>query len=254
MPAAAALTAHRNLRLLGAFNFCNDFRVYAPIMVIYFQQVTGSYALAVALFSVAKIASSLFEVPTGTLSDLAGRKVTLLIGQAASVLSIALYALGQDFAVLGVGAVLEGFAFALFSGNNDALVYDTLKGEGAQSEFAHWQGRLSSMFQFALAASAAVAALALFFLPLRAMFVLSVLPQLAGLGLAAFIVEPARTADSVPTNIFAHLRAALAGFARDARLRRLSLAAMLGFALGEAKHMFHPAFFALFWPAWALGI
>jgi hypothetical protein len=29
---------------------------------------------------------------------------------------------------------------------------------------------------------------------------------------------------------------------------------MLGFALGEAKHMFHPAFFAQFWPAWALGV
>ncbi len=66
--------ARRNVRLLGGFNFCNDFRVYAPVMVIYFQQVTGSYALAVLLFSIAKIASSVFEVPTGTLSDLAGRK------------------------------------------------------------------------------------------------------------------------------------------------------------------------------------
>jgi MFS family permease len=247
-------TARRNVRLLSAFNFCSDFRVYAPVMVIYFQHVTGSYALAVLLFSIAKIATSVFEVPTGTLSDLAGRKLTLLLGQIASVFSIALYALDRDFAVLAGGAVLEGLAFALFSGNNDALLYDTLKGEGAAGDFAHWQGRVSAMFQIALAVSAAVATLALIWLPLRAMFVLSLVPQIVGLGFAVFFVEPPRGGRTIPTNIFAHLREAVAGFVRDVRLRELSLASMLGFGLGEAQHMFYPAFFALFWPPWALGI
>lgn len=246
--------ARRNVRLLSAVNFCSDFRVYAPVMVIYFQHVTGSYALAVLLFSIAKIATSVFEVPTGTLSDLAGRKRTLLLGQIASVFSITLYALGHDFTVLAGGAVLEGLAFALFSGNNDALLYDTLKGEGAAGDFPHWQGRVSSMFQIALAVSAAVATLALIWLPLRAMFVLSLVPQIVGLGFALFFVEPQRGGRTIPTNIFAHLREAVAGFVRDVRLRELSLAGMLGFGLGEAQHMFYPAFFALFWPPWALGI
>jgi MFS family permease len=245
--------ARRNITLLSGFNFCNDFRVYAPVMVIYFQHVTGSYALAVLLFSIAKIAATLFEVPTGTLSDMAGRKLTLLLGQAASVASIALYALGNDFAVLGGGAVLEGLAFSFFSGNNEAMLYDTLRGEGAEAQYAHWQGRVSSMFQLALAVSAVVAAVALVWLPLRAMFVLSLLPQIGGLGFAALLVEPARTG-AIPTNIFAHLREAVAGFVRDVRLRDLSVAAILGFGLGEAKHMFYPAFVALLWPAWALGV
>ncbi len=245
--------ARRNITLLSGFNFCNDFRVYAPVMVIYFQHVTGSYASAVLLFSIAKIAATLFEVPTGTLSDMAGRKLTLLLGQAASVASIALYALGQDFAVLAGGAVLEGLAFSFFSGNNEAMLYDTLRGEGAEGEYALWQGRVSSMFQLALAVSAVVAAVALFWLPLRAMFVLSLLPQIVGLGFAALLVEPARTG-AIPTNIFSHLREAVAGFVRDVRLRDLSVAAILGYGIGEAKHMFYPAFVALFWPAWALGV
>ena len=247
-------SAHRNIGLLSAFNFCSDFRVYAPIMVIYFQHVTGSYAFAVLLFSIAKIATSIFEVPTGTFSDFLGRKLTLLLGQVASVFSISLYALGQDFAVLAAGAELEGLAFALFSGNNEALLYDTLRGEGTQGEFAHWQGRASSMFQAALAVSAAVATVALIWLPLRTMFVLSLVPQIAGLGFALFFIEPKRAGDSIPTNVFSHLREAIAGFVRDVRLRDLSLAAMLGFGIGEAQHMFYPAFFALFWPPWALGI
>ena len=249
--------ARRNIRFLSAFNFCNDFRVYAPIMVIFFQQVTGSYALAVLLFSIAKISSSLCEVPTGALSDLVSRKFALLLGQVASVVSIALYALGHDFTLLAAGAAFEGLAFALFSGNNDALLYDTLKDEGAQAQYALWQGRLSSMFQTALAVSAACAAVTLFFFPaffsLRSMFVLSLVPQALGLVFAALVAEPKRSG-AIASNIFAHLAEAWAGFARDAHLRQLSLASMLGYALSEAKHMFYPAFFALFWPAWALGV
>jgi len=246
--------SRRNIRLLTAFNFCNDFRVYAPIMVVYFQQVTGSFALATLTLALAKIASSAFEVPTGVFSDRIGRRRSLLLGQASSVASIALYALGTDFAVLAAGAVCEGLAFAFFSGNNEALLYDTLKAENLEADYPEWQGRLSSMFQFALAVSAAIAALALSWLPLRDMFVLSLLPQVLGLVFAVLVVEPMRAYGVFSANVLTHLNEAFAGFARDMRLRELSLASMIGFALGEAKHMFHPAFFALFWPAWALGV
>ncbi|MBV9045327.1 MAG: MFS transporter, partial [Alphaproteobacteria bacterium] len=153
--------ARRNIRLLSAFSFCNDFRIYAPIMVVYFTQVTGSFALATLLFSIAKIAGSAFEVPTGVFSDMIGRRLTVVLGQIASVASITLYALGHDFAVLAIGAVLEGLAFSLFSGNNEALLYGTLQDDGAVDQYSEYQGRVSSMFQLALAVSAAVAAVAL---------------------------------------------------------------------------------------------
>jgi MFS family permease len=245
--------ARRNIALLSAFNFCNDFRVYAPIMVVYFSAVTGSFALGTALFSIAKLASSAFEVPTGVFSDLVGRRLTLLLGQVASVVSIALYAAGHGFALLAVGAVFEGLAFALFSGNNAALLYDTLRQEEQQAHYAEYQGRVSAMFQLALAVSAVVALVALNWLSLRAMFVLSLGPQVLGIVFALLLVEPRRSS-AVPTNIFAHLGEALAAFRRDVPLRDLSIASMLGYALGESKYQFRPAFFALFWPAWALGL
>ncbi|MBV9540283.1 MAG: MFS transporter [Alphaproteobacteria bacterium] len=245
--------ARRNIRLLSAFSFCNDFRIYAPIMVVYFTQVTGSFALATLLFSIAKIAGSAFEVPMGIFSDMIGRRLTVVLGQIASVASITLYALGHDFTLLAIGAVLEGLAFSLFSGNNEALLYGTLQDDGAVDQYSEYQGRVSSMFQLALAVSAAVAAVALGWLPLRMMVVLSIIPAVLGIIFAALLTEPKRS-DAIPSNVFAHLGEALAGFARDVRLRDLSLTSMLGFAIGESKHMFHPAFFALLWPAWALGV
>jgi hypothetical protein len=89
---------------------------------------------------------------------------------------------------------------------------------------------------------------------MRALFLLTLIPQLLGLGVALLFHEPAQHDRRFESNVFVHLFEALAGFARDVRLRDLSLASILGFAIGEAKHMFYPAFFALLWPAWALGI
>src|SRR5205823_2791395 len=135
--------SRRNIRLLTWFNFCDDFRIYNAVAVVYFAQITHSYALAGLVFSIAKVSSAVFEIPTGILSDLVQRKFTLICGQVASTLAVLCYALGGSFSVLAVGATFEGLAFALFSGNNDALLYDTLKQEGAELQFATFQGRLS---------------------------------------------------------------------------------------------------------------
>jgi len=244
----------RNIRLLSWFNFCNDFRIYGPVMVVYFAQVTGSYADAVLILAIAKIGSSLFELPTGVFSDFVGRRRTLLAGQIANVLCIAAYGAGSSFALLAVGALLEGLSFALFSGNQDAFLYDTLKDEEAQQEFAEYQGRLSAMFQAALAVSALVSAIVLLWFPLRSLFWLSLIPQSIGLVVGFLTTEPSRHGRVIETNLLGHLRDALVPFRRDAKLRDVSIAAMLGFALGEAKHMFFPAYFATLWSASGLGI
>jgi MFS family permease len=246
--------ALRNVRLLAWFNFCNDFRIYGPVMVVYFAHVTGSYADAVLILAIAKISSSLFELPTGVFSDKVGRRVTMLSGQAANIACIAAYAAGNSFTLLAIGAVLEGLSFSLFSGNQDAFLYDTLKDEGSQAQFPEHQGHLSSMYQFALAASALSAAVLLVWVPFETLFWTSLIPQAMGLGIGWLTTEPSRQGREVETNLLAHLREALIGFRREKKLRDLSIASMLGFALGEAKHMFYPAYFATLWSPSGLGV
>src|SRR3989338_35509 len=109
----------RNINLLLWHNFFLDFRLYGPIAIIYFAQVTGSYALGLAVFSIASIASTIFEIPTGVLSDRVGGKKTIILGSLASVLAISSYAAANSFIILALGAVFEGLASSFFSGNND---------------------------------------------------------------------------------------------------------------------------------------
>jgi MFS family permease len=69
---------HKNIRILTWFNFFTDFKLYAPLAIIYFSHVTGSFALGMGIFSITMIASALFEIPTGVFSDRIGRRKTVI--------------------------------------------------------------------------------------------------------------------------------------------------------------------------------
>lgn len=249
---------HRNIRLLAWFNFFLDFRLYAPIAILYFAHVSGSYALGMSVFSVTMLAGALFEVPTGVLSDRMGRKGTLVAGAAASVVSVICYALaghldGIAYLVLLAGGISEGLARAFYSGNNAALLHDTLAETGQQAEYQEYFGRTSSMFHFALAISAVVGSV-IAAVSYPVVMWLSVIPAVLGLAISTRFVEPHVHESAISSNIFAHLREALAQTWRRPRLRMLSAASIIGYAAGESGYQFRAAFIATLWPAWAIGV
>ncbi len=246
------LPMHKNIRLLGWFNFLLDFRLYAPIAILYYAQVSGSYALGMSVFSVAMLTSALLELPTGLFSDMIGRRKTIAFGACASALSVLCYAVGGTYLMLVVGAAFEGLARSLFSGNNDALLHDTLAESDQQTAYQTYLGRVSAMYQFALAGSAVLGSIiAAFSFPVT--FWLSVLPQIAGIVISLRLVEPA-VHSARQGNIYHHLREAVRNTIQNPRLMALNVASVLSFAIGEASFQFRVAFFESLWPVWAIGI
>lgn len=244
---------NKNFALLKWYNFFYDFRPYDAIAVIYFAQVTGSFALGLAVFSVASIAATLFEVPTGVLSDRLGRRKTVIYGSIASVIALSFYAFGATFALLAIGAVFNGLTRALLSGNNDALLYDTLKQQGKSEEFGEKLGKVKSMFEIGLGISALLAT-ALAFVSLQAVVIASIVPQVICAIIALRFIEPKVHTEKIEENIFSHLKEALRAFKQNMKLRKLSLAYVLDYAIEETYFQFKPAFIATLWPTWALGI
>lgn len=242
----------RNLRLIGWFNFWGEFRPYGPIAILYYAQVSGSYALGMSIFSAAQLAQSIFEVPTGVLSDMVGRKQTVVYGSVAALLALGCYALGGSYWALLAGALFEGLGRAFFSGNNEALLYDTLAEMEQRDSFQETLGRTASMSLVAQALSAVMGS-AIAAISFQVVMWVSVAPMLLGLLVSLRLVEP-RTHAPASTNVYAHLTTALRLFARNARLRTLSIAGVLSYALGEAAWLFRSAFVATLWPIWAIGV
>ncbi len=246
------MNTHRNIKLLSWFNFFTDFKLYSPVAIIYFAKVSGSYTLGMSIFSIIMLSAALFEVPTGIFSDLIGRKKTVALGAFSSVLCSVFYALGGSYLMLVGGAVFEGLSRSFYSGNNDALLYDTLAETQEEAEYHTFLGKTSSMFQVALAISAIAGSLIANWSFAWVMW-LSVIPQIFCLVISLKLVDTRRYARE-GANVFAHTKEALKNFINNRKLRLLSLASIIGYSFGEAGFQFRAAFFNTLWPLWAIGI
>lgn len=242
----------KNIKLLSLINFFTDFRLYAPVAIIFFSQVSGSYMMGMMVFSVTGLASTLFELPTGLLSDRIGRKLTLTAGALASTASVALYAAASGPALLLTGAVFEGISRAFYSGNNGALLYDSLKALDKEKEYHGYSGRVSSFFQIALALSALIGGV-IAQQSMRLVLIISVFFQAAIIPLSLMLTEPPVNEEEKEST-WTILKNALTAFRNNRELRRVSLANLLSDAGGESAFQFQAAFIATLWPVWAIGL
>lgn len=242
----------RNIKLFYLFNFFCDFRFYAPIAIIYFSKVSGSYALGMSIFSITMLSAALFEVPTGVFSDYLGRKRTILIGSVFLTFAILCYALGLSYWILLVGAVAEGISRAFYSGNNNTLLYDTLKGSGQVNHYHEELGKTSSADQLALGISAVIGSI-IAAKSFSLVFWLSIISPVLCVLISLFFIDPKVTKDE-STNIYTHLSESFKLFIVNKKLRYLSLSGILSFGIGESAFMFRSAFIQLLWPVWAIGI
>ncbi len=252
--------AARNIRLFYLYNFLLDFRPYAALGIVYFARESGSYAAGMAVFGIATISSAVLEIPLGLVSDTMGRKLTLVLGTLFGVLSLAGFAFGGEYWVFALAAALGGAAGAMFSGNNNALLHESLEVLDREKDFHEYLGKTSSMFQFALATSAVLGGI-IGARSLRLMMAVSIIPQILALVISVFFsdmgafIRTTEETDAPATERkpFGELTRAFRLFIRNPSLRRISLAKAWGNAFGEGAYQFQAAFIAQVLPIWAIG-
>lgn len=241
----------RNIRLLAWFNFFAAFKLYSAVAIIYFSTVTHSLALAMSIFSIAQIADAVFEIPTGVLSDRIGRKYTVVLGAVAKLLSLVCYAAGQSYVVFVIGAIFDGLEQAFHSGNNDALLYDTVSELGEKETYHEHLGKTTSMFYPALTIASLLGGfVASVSFPL--VFWLSLIPQVGCIIISLRLVEPTRHERASGT-MYSHLQEAFRLLYTNVQLRRLSVAEIIKISIENTAFQFQFLFYNTIWPVWAVG-
>jgi len=246
------MSLEKNIKLLKWHSFFTNFSLWAPLAIIYFSKISGSYTLGLSIFSVSMIFSAIFELPTGFLSDKYGRVKTLIFGAAAFIFSGIFYAIGINYWFLFIGAIFGGLGSAFYSGNNDALLYDNLIEAKKTEEFAEHNGKISSMSQLAAAISGLFGGIIGYF-SFPVLMWISVIPSIICFILATKLSE-IESASQQPENIFTHIGIALKNFFSNIRLRLISISDIISFGLSESSYQFRSAFVATLWPIWAIGI
>lgn len=124
----------KELRKLSLFGFFWMFLPIIPILVPY-QLSLGLNMQQVFFVQVFfGLVCAAFEVPSGYLSDLWGRKGTLLAGSLLWALGFAYLYFVKDFTGMLIYEGILGVAVSLVSGTDMALLYDWLKQEESERE------------------------------------------------------------------------------------------------------------------------
>ncbi|RWZ54458.1 MFS transporter [Halobacillus fulvus] len=87
----------------------------------------------------------LFELPTGVIADLYGRKVSLLYSQVCSLLYGGLMMVSDSFSLFTVAFMSMGLMVTFQSGAEQSFAYDTLKQEKKEGEYTRVFGNMTAI-------------------------------------------------------------------------------------------------------------
>lgn len=136
----------KQLFLLQAHEAVRGFRIAGAVWVLLLVGRGFSLATVGIAEGVFHVVSMLFEVPSGMLADLMGRRRTLI---AAGLVSAAAgVAMAASCGLVGVCAAmaLEALSFNLASGTLEALTYDTLAEAGQKSRYIQQTSRQYTLY------------------------------------------------------------------------------------------------------------
>lgn len=120
----------RNIPVIFLFNSLWMMMVLIPVIVPFFNSrgldMTEIYLLQ-AVFSVGLL---ILEVPSGYVSDLLGRRKTLIFAGVFWAIGYSVFPFADDFWTLAIGEVLMAVAVSLASGTDIAVIYDSMNALG----------------------------------------------------------------------------------------------------------------------------
>jgi len=115
-----------NIQKIYALKFFGMFLVLMPVIVPFFQSKGIGMKGVFLLQAVFAITVFIMEVPSGYISDLLGRKSTLIVAGFLKAVGFSLFPLADDINVLIFAEIILGIGASLSSGTDIALIYDTL--------------------------------------------------------------------------------------------------------------------------------
>jgi hypothetical protein len=147
----------RNVKLLYGFSFFDPFMIVIPVWVPYLATQGIGMRQFMELQAFFAIVILCGEVPSGLLSDLWGRKKTLLLGSTLKAVSFSLLPLWSSYEGFLFYHLTMGIALSMISGGDVALLYDShLAADGEKTRATAILGNAKLAQQTGAAVSALV--------------------------------------------------------------------------------------------------
>ncbi len=230
-----------NILLMYASSVIGGALFFLPILALYFEDTLFSATNVALIFSIEAFAVVLFEVPTGAIADLFGRKMTIVLDHVITLCAIGLLFIGGSLWIFIIYAIIHAFAMSLASGSEDALIYDTLQEHGKEQYYKRAIGIYYALWPLGASVGAIIGGY-LATISLEHTILFSFIPVGIATILVAFLKE-AKYEKEKHQNVLRQMNDAFRFALSKKQLILLFIGGFVLMAFGESLHLLKPLFF-----------
>lgn len=168
---------NRQYYKFGLYGFLKNLRFYESFLILFFLEKGIDYIKIGLLYSVREITIMLFEIPSGLVADILGRKKTLIASFLVYILSFVTFYFSNHFALMLFAMLLFALADAFRSGVHKAMIFQYLKRQGRTNQKVDYYGHTRSWSQTGSAIASIIAgAIVFYYGSYRIIFAFSTIP------------------------------------------------------------------------------
>lgn len=131
------------------YAFLKNFDLSSAVWVLYLSFKGMSLWQIGIIEGIFHITSFIFEIPSGALADLIGRKRVIIAGRIFSLISYLILLFSNSFLLLAIGFIFSALSYNLNSGSEEALVYDSIKLTGKSDNYLKINSKITFIIELA---------------------------------------------------------------------------------------------------------
>jgi MFS family permease len=230
----------KNIAIIYSSMLISGLLFFLPILALYYEKDLFSLTNVAIIFAVEAIAFAFFEMPSGAISDLFGRKRTIISSYIISIIALVFLYIGGSMIIFILYAIINAFAKSLISGTDSALIYDTLKEEKKERSYKKVIGTYYALWPVGASIGSIIGG-HLASVSLSLPILMTFIPLLIATMLTFFLKEPYYEKEN-HRNIFRHMLNSLKIIINNKQLIILILGGFILMAFGETLHLLGPLF------------
>ena len=183
---------YSNIYKLYIIKIAKWFMLIMPVIALFYNHhglndfqmlvVQGTFSLSIVVF----------EIPSGYIADLWGRKNTLIFGTICGSLGYIVYSCTSTFWGFIAAELILGIGESFVSGADSAMLYDSLVHIRSTEKYLKLEGRITAVGSFAETIASSIGGALAVFAGLRAPFIAQAFVASIGIPAALTLIEPSR--------------------------------------------------------------
>lgn len=164
------------------YGFLKSLRFFVPFLILFFLEKGMTFLQIGTLYAIREIGTNIFEVPSGFLADVLGRRKTMVASFLFYIMSFILFYFGNDYLLFSVAMMVFALGEAFRTGVHKAMIFEYLKLKGWAKQKVYYYGHTRSWSQIGSAVSSLLAGVIVFYDgAYQAIFLYSIVPYILGL-------------------------------------------------------------------------